>query len=96
MRVFRELEHLEQFIEALEETPSWRLDLEHGDVDVDRATGVVTPRDGSASFSVRDAQGWSGSRKRLSDDIMLNAHFLHIYRNDRPPYGGAWHKFGGL
>ena len=96
MRAFREREHLEKFIESLEETPSWRLDLNHGDVDVDRETGIVTPRDGSKPFSVRDAQGWSGSRSRLSDDMRLNAHYLHIYRQERPPYGGAWHKWGGL
>jgi hypothetical protein len=96
MRAFRERQHLEEFIELLEQTPSWRLDLDHGDVDVDRNTGIVTPRNGDAPFDVRDAQGWSGSRSRLSNDPRLNANYLHIYSQQRPPYGGAWHKWGGL
>jgi hypothetical protein len=95
-RVFCERAHYEAFLDALEKSPSWRLDLEHGDVDVDRATGIVTPRDGRKPFSVHDAQGWTGVRTRPTDDMARHAHFLHIYRQDRPPYGGAWHKSAGF
>lgn len=94
MRVFVKREYLEKYIEILEATPSWRLDLTHGNVDVDRKTGIVTPHDGAAPFSVVDAQGWSGIRS--AGDIQLNAEFLHIYTQDRPRLGGAWHKSGGF
>jgi hypothetical protein len=95
-RVFVNHEHLEMFVRALEEIPAWRLDLNNGDVDVDRKTGIVTPRDGSTPFSVRNADGWSGARQTMTGDLALDSDFLHIYRQERPPYGGAWHKSGGL
>lgn len=94
MRVCVDLASTERLVDHLESAPEWRLDLHHGNVDVDRETGVVTPRDGSTAFSVRDADGWSGNRPM--NDMVLNADCLHIYREKKPPYGGAWHKWGGI
>ncbi|WP_131829151.1 hypothetical protein [Mycobacterium numidiamassiliense] len=94
MHAFRDVQGLESYIGLLEGTPSWRLDLTHGGVNVDRQTGSVTPHDGSAPFTVHDAQGWSGSRPM--NDMVRNADYLHIYQTAPPPYGGAWHKWIGL
>jgi hypothetical protein len=75
----------------------WCLDLEHGNVDVDRVTGVVTPRDGGEPFKLSDLH--ITNRTGASNDApagvqpMEDRRLTHLCINNsqRPDYGGWWY-----
>jgi hypothetical protein len=77
---------------------SWCISLDHGDVDVDRTTGEVTPRDGGPLFNLHDLNPgeWSGASDDAPGGIgsatLMTADQVCIRSSSRPPYGGLWFK----
>jgi hypothetical protein len=96
---FKDAEDVRTFLDQLATSDNlWCIHLDRGNVDVDRKTGEVTPRDGGPLFNLQDLHPdeWSGA----SDDApwgvgsatLLTAHQVCISSNSRPPYGGLWFK----
>jgi hypothetical protein len=98
LATFKDVEDVEAFLRQLAASDNpWCIGLEHGNVDVDRETGLVTPRDGGPAFDLHDLHpdDWSVA----SDDapkgfssILLTASQVCIKSRSRPPYGGLWFK----
>ena len=92
---FNTWDDLDQFIDLLDRNTEWLLDLNRGNVDVDRDTGIVTPRDGSEPFHTNVADGWGGLHSIEDHDTRSNyADYLQIKSVERPTYGGAWYTPG--
>jgi hypothetical protein len=75
----------------------WSLDLEDGNVDVDRTTGVVTPRDGGQPFNLADlaiteSTGASNDAPPgvPTRDVRRLTHIV-VSSQQRPNYGGWWY-----
>jgi hypothetical protein len=96
---FKDVEGLKAFLMQLADSDNhWCISLDHGNVDVDRTTGEVTPRDGGPLFNLHDLHPdeWSGA----SDDTpwgvgsatLMTADQVCIRSSSRPPYGGWWFK----
>jgi hypothetical protein len=65
---FKDVQDLRTFLKHLAESDNlWCIHLDLGNVDVDRSTGEVTPRDGRPLFNLQDLHPdeWSGA----SDDV---------------------------
>jgi hypothetical protein len=84
---------VEDRIYELESSDHWRLDLYSGSVDYDTIELVVSPRDGSQPYHLREVDGHSGSNNGRSDGS--GANYLYVNSTDRPIHGGAWHKWTG-
>ena len=58
---FKDVSDVQTFLGELAASDNpWCIDLDHGNVDVDRATGHVTPRDGGPSFDLHNRIPTSG------------------------------------
>ena len=91
---FKDVRELRAFLKRLAESDNlWCINLDLGNVDVDRSTGEVTPRDGGPLFNLHDLHPDGGSG--ASDDApqgvgpaaLMTAHQVCIRSNSRPPYG---------
>jgi hypothetical protein len=96
---FNDAEEVKSFLRELAESDKpWCINLDLGDVDVDRSTGEVTPHDGGPLFNLHDLNPdeWSGSSSdvagRLGRATLSTAHQVSIRSSCRPPYGGLWFK----
>ncbi|BBZ43486.1 hypothetical protein [Mycobacterium parmense] len=96
---FDDVHGVRTFVQRLAESDNlWCIHLDHGNVDVDRATGEVTPRDGGPLFNLHDLHPdeWSGASEEapraLSSAALMTAHQICIKSKSRPPYGGLWFK----
>jgi hypothetical protein len=96
---FDDVEDVRTFLKRLAETDDlWCIHLDHGNVDVNRSTGEVTPRDGGPLFNLHDLhpEEWSGASdeapRAISSAALMTAHQVCIRSNSRPPYGGLWFK----
>jgi hypothetical protein len=96
---FKDVEDLRTFLRQLAESDNlWCINLDLGNVDVDRSTGEVTPRDGGPLFNLHDLDPdeWSGASgdapRELGRATLSTAHQVCIRSNSRPPYGGLWFK----
>ncbi|BBZ70187.1 MULTISPECIES: hypothetical protein [Mycobacterium] len=96
---FGDVQELRTFLQRLAESDNlWCIHLDHGNVDVNRSTGEVTPRDGGPLFNLHDLHPheWSGASDEASGAIsqaaLMTAHQICIKSNSRPPYGGLWFK----
>ncbi|GAA4289804.1 hypothetical protein [Mycobacterium paraffinicum] len=61
---FNDVEGVQTFLQRLAESDNlWCIHLDHGNVDVNRSTGEVTPRDGGPLFNLNDLHPdeWSGA-----------------------------------
>ncbi len=90
-------ETAEAFDRLAKNSQRWCLDLEHGNVDVDRATGEVTPRDGGQSFNLSDLEiiERTGASKDAQPEVrpmdVRRLTQICIHSSERPAYGGWWH-----
>lgn len=93
-KFFESDEDLEGFIQVLEQSDQWELHYETGDVDLDEATDMVIPRDGSEPFNAQlVARGFSNVGPGLNHGRRaIHAAFIHVQSVERPPYGGNWYK----
>lgn len=96
---FDDVQGVRTFLRRLAESDNlWCIHLDHGNVDVDRSTGEVTPRDGGPLFNLHDLHPdeWSGASdeapRAISPAALMTAHQICIKSNSRPPYGGLWFK----
>jgi hypothetical protein len=96
---FNDVEEVRTFLERLAASDNpWCISLDHGNVEVDRSTGEVTPRDGGSLFNLHDLHpdGWSGASddapQRIGMAALLTADQVCIRSGSRPPYGGLWFK----
>ena len=96
---FDDVQDVRTFLQRLAESDNlWCIHLDHGNVDVDRSTGEVTPRDGGPLFNLHDLHPdeWSGASdeapRAISPAALMTAHQICIQSNSRPPYGGLWFK----
>ncbi len=96
---FDDVQDVRTFLRRLAESDNlWCIHLDHGNVDVDRSTGEVTPRDGGPLFNLHDLhpEEWSGAAdeapRAISPAALMTAHQICIKSNSRPPYGGLWFK----
>ena len=96
---FKDVQGLRTFLERLAESDNlWCIHLDLGNVDVDRSTGEVTPRDGGPLFNLQDLHPdeWSGASddapRSIGSASLMTAHQVCIRSNSRPPYGGLWFK----
>src|ERR1700741_5466730 len=96
---FKDVQDLRTFLKRLAESDNlWCINLDLGNVDVDRSTGEVTPRDGGPLFNLHDLHPDEGSG--ASDEAPQGIGSAHpttarphwIRCNFRPPYGGLWFK----
>jgi hypothetical protein len=95
---FEDAKDLKGFVRQLAASDNpWCISLDHGNVDVDRSTGDVTPHDGGPPFNLHDIHPdeWTGA----DDDaprgflaILPTASQVCIRSDSRPPYGGLWFK----
>src|ERR1700739_1376049 len=59
---FKDVQDLQTFLKRLAESDNlWCINLDLGNVDVDRSTGEVTPRDGGPLFKLHDLHPDEGS-----------------------------------
>jgi hypothetical protein len=99
VKTFNNAEDVRRFLDYLAESDNlWCIHLDHGNVDVDRKTGEVTPRDGGPLFNLHDLHPdeWSGASdedpRGIGSAALLTAHQVCIRSASRPPYGGLWFK----
>lgn len=96
---FKDLEEVKSFLKQLAESDNpWCINLDLGDIDVDRSTGEVTPHDGGPLFNLHDLHPdeWSGASDdtagALGRATLSTANQVCIRSSSRPPYGGLWFK----
>jgi len=96
---FNDIQDLKTFLKHLAESDNpWCIHLDFGNVDVDRSTGEVTPRDGGQLFNLHDLNPdeWSGASddapRGIGPATLLTAHQVCIRSRSRPRYGGLWFK----
>ena len=96
---FKDAEDVRTFLDHLAKSDNlWCIDLRRGNVDVDRETGEVTPRDGGPLFNLHDLHPdeWSGASDDAPGGVgsatLLTAYRVCIRSTSRPPYGGLWFK----
>ncbi|MFZ1178361.1 MAG: hypothetical protein WAO15_19270 [Mycobacterium sp.] len=96
---FKDAAEVRTFLKQLAESDNpWCIHLDLGNVDVDRKTGEVTPRDGGPLFNLHDLhpEEWSGASdeapRGLGQATLSTAHQVCIRSSSRPPYGGLWFK----
>jgi hypothetical protein len=95
----KDADQVRAFVKRLAESDNlWCIHLDLGNVDVDRSTGEVTPRDGGPLFNIHDLHPdqWSGASDEapggLGKATLATAHEICIRSSSRPPYGGLWFK----
>ena len=95
----KDVEEVRAFVRRLADSDDcWCIHLDLGNVDVDRYTGEVTPRDGGPLFNIHDLHPdeWSGASdeapRELGKATLATAYQICIKSRSRPPYGGLWFK----